>query len=183
MNCAIVRSELDANRHEDARLHLRAADAALAQSRRGTAGTRVDCLRAQAEVAELDRDLDTAAARLTLARGLLETSGNIHGLQYNSVLTDLGGIYFRTGRYKDALAINESTAAALDRNGRGGTLARVTLNVNRASLLYRLGEIRLAEATGREALRSPGIRERSGARDTDPGDSLCHHAEPARPHA
>jgi tetratricopeptide (TPR) repeat protein len=74
-------------------------------------------------------------------------------LQYNAVLTDLGGIYFRTGRYKEALAINESTAATLERNGRGGTLARVTLSVNRASLLFRLGEIRNAEAVGREALR------------------------------
>ena len=84
---------------------------------------------------------------------LLEESSNTRGLQYNSVLTDLGGIYFRTGRYKEALALNESTAAALERNGRGGTLARVTLSVNRASLLYRLGEIRRAEAVGREALR------------------------------
>jgi eukaryotic-like serine/threonine-protein kinase len=83
---------------------------------------------------------------------LLEESGSTRGLQYNAVLTDLGGIYFRTGRYKEALPINESTAAALERNGRGGTLARVTLSVNRASLLYRLGEVQLAEAVGREAL-------------------------------
>ncbi|HEU4747220.1 MAG TPA: protein kinase [Gemmatimonadaceae bacterium] len=152
VNCAIVRSELDANRPEQARLHLQAADSALARIEETPLATRIDCLRAQAEVAEIDRDLDAAAARLTSARALLETSGSIHGLQYNSVLTDLGGIYFRTGRYQEALEINESTAAALDRNGRGGTLGRVTLSVNRASLLYRLGEIRLAEATGREAL-------------------------------
>jgi eukaryotic-like serine/threonine-protein kinase len=152
VNCAIVRSGLDANRHDQARLHMQAAEAALGHLKEIPLATQVDCLRAQAEVAELDRDLDKAAARLASARARLEDSGTIHGLQYNSVLTDLGGIYFRTGRYKDALAINESTAAALDRNGRGGTLARVTLTVNRASLLYRLGEIRLAEATGREAL-------------------------------
>jgi non-specific serine/threonine protein kinase/serine/threonine-protein kinase len=152
VHCTIVRSELDANRPEKARLHMRTAESALAHLDETPLATQVDCLRAQSSIAEIDRDLDTAAARLVDARGLLEASGSIHGLQYNSVLTDLGGIYFRTGRYQEALVINESTAAALDRNGRGGTLARVTLTVNRASLLYRLGEIRLAEATGREAL-------------------------------
>jgi serine/threonine protein kinase/tetratricopeptide (TPR) repeat protein len=153
VHCTAVRSELDANRHEQAKLHMKAAETAIGNINEIPVATRIDCLRAMGDIAEIDRDLDTAAARLIDARGLLESSGNIHGLQYNSVLTDLGGIYFRTGRYKDALAINESTAAALDRNGRGGTLARVTLTVNRASLLYRLGEIRLAEATGRDALQ------------------------------
>jgi tetratricopeptide (TPR) repeat protein len=153
VNCAIVRSELDANRHDRARAHLQAAEAALGKVTQVPVATRVDCLRAQSDVAEIDRDPEKAAARLASARDLLESSGNVDGLQYNAVLTDLGGIYFRTGRYQEALSINESTAAALDRNGRGGTLARVTLTVNRASLLYRLGEIRLAEETGREALR------------------------------
>jgi tetratricopeptide (TPR) repeat protein len=153
VHCALVRSGIDANQHEEARRHLRQAESALGNGNDIPLATRVDCLRAQAEVAELDRDLDTAATRLSNARALLETSGGIHGLQYNSVLTDLGGLYFRTGRYQDALALNEATAAALDRNGRGGTLARVTLSVNRASLLYRMGEIQLAEATGREALQ------------------------------
>jgi tetratricopeptide (TPR) repeat protein len=153
VECAIVRSELDANRHEQARSHMQAALAALARLREPPVATQVDCLRAQADIAEIDRDPAKAAERLATARGLLEESGSTRGLQYNSVLTDLGGIYFRTGRYAEALAINESTAAALERNGRGGTLARVTLSVNRASLLSRLGEIRDAEAIGREALR------------------------------
>jgi eukaryotic-like serine/threonine-protein kinase len=152
VHCAIVRSELDANRHDQARVHMRTADASLGRLGETPIPTQVDCLRARADISELDRDLDAAAARLASARELLESSGNTHGLQYNSVLTDLGGIYFRTGRFREALAINESTTAALDRNGRGGTLARVTLTVNRASLLYRLGEIQLAETTGREAL-------------------------------
>jgi non-specific serine/threonine protein kinase/serine/threonine-protein kinase len=153
VHCAIVRSELDANRHEQARRHLQSAQSALGHLREVPVATQVDCLRAQADVAELDRDLNMAAARLARARGLLESTGSIDGLQYNAVLTDLGGIYFRTGRYREALAINESTTAALDRNGRGGTLARVTLTVNRASLLYRLGEILHAEETGRDALQ------------------------------
>ncbi|HVF16753.1 MAG TPA: tetratricopeptide repeat protein, partial [Steroidobacteraceae bacterium] len=153
VECAIVRSELDANRHDQARMHMQAALAALTRIAEPPTATRVDCLRAQADVAEIDRDLDAAAANLVSAQALLEESGNTRGLQYNAVLTDLGGIYFRTGRYKEALPINESTAAALERNGRGGTLARVTLSVNRASLMFRLGEIQQAERVGREALR------------------------------
>ena len=151
--CTIVRSELDAGRHARAKAQLQIASNALSRLAKPPVGTQVDCLRAHADIAEIDRDVDAAAGHLTHARELLEVSNSTRGLQYNSVLTDLGGVYFRTGRYKEALVLNTSTAEALERNGRGGTLARATLLVNRASLLYRLGEVRRAQDTGHEAMR------------------------------
>jgi tetratricopeptide (TPR) repeat protein len=41
---------------------------------------------------------------------------------------------------------------ALDRNGRGGTVGRVTITINRASVLLRLGEVTRAEAAIVDAL-------------------------------
>jgi eukaryotic-like serine/threonine-protein kinase len=113
----------------------------------------VDCLRAEADMAEDGRDFATAEANLRKAQQLLEENENTRGLLYHAVLTDLGGVLFRTSRFREALALNELTAEALDRNGRGGTLGRVTVAMNRASLLMRLGEVSAAEAAAAEAIR------------------------------
>jgi serine/threonine protein kinase len=151
--CTIAQSALDASRYDESKQKLESAVAVLARLENPPVSTKVDCLRAEADLAELSRDPDTAVARLTEARDLLEQSGNTKGLAYNAVLTDLGGIYFRTNRFREALDLNIQTSAALDRNGRGGTIAHVTVTQNRASLLYRLGEVRRAQEVGLEALR------------------------------
>ena len=135
-----MRADLDANRPELAKEHLEGARAALARLPHPPIVTEVDCLRAAADMAENDRDFATAEANLRKAQQLLEQSENTRGLLYHAVLTDLGGVLFRTSRFREALALNELTADALDRNGRGGTLGRVTVSMNRASLLMRLGE-------------------------------------------
>jgi serine/threonine protein kinase/tetratricopeptide (TPR) repeat protein len=153
IDCAIVSSEVEANRIDESKRKLVDARAVLARLPDAPLGTRVDCLRAESEIAELGRAPETAIARLSEAQKLLEESGQTKGLQYNAVLTDLGGIYFRTNRFREALALNLQTSEALDRNGRGGTLAKVTVTQNRASLLYRLGEVKRAQAVGLEALR------------------------------
>jgi non-specific serine/threonine protein kinase/serine/threonine-protein kinase len=151
--CTIAQSALDATRYDESKQKLQSAVAVLARLENPPVSTKVDCLRAQADLAEMSRDSDAAIARLTEARDLLEQSGNTKGLQYNAVLTDLGGTYFRTNRFREALDLNVQTSAALDRNGRGGTIAKVTVTQNRASLLYRLGEVRRAQAVGLEAMR------------------------------
>ena len=153
VECTEVRSQLDANRYEQAKVHLKEAQAALRRVAKVPVETRVNCLRAEADVAEIGREFETALARLGTARELLERDGATRGLQYNSVLTDLGGVYFRTGRFRNALQLNQQTIEAMDRNGRGGTLGRLTLTVNRASILLRLGEVKRAEATGLDGLK------------------------------
>lgn len=153
VECTSVRADLDANRPELAKEHLASARAALARLPHPPIVTEVDCLRAAADMAENDRDFAAAEANLRKAQQLLEQSENTRGLLYHAVLTDLGGVLFRTSRFREALALNELTADALDRNGRGGTLGRVTVSMNRASLLMRLGEARGAEAAAAEAIR------------------------------
>jgi eukaryotic-like serine/threonine-protein kinase len=153
IQCTLVRTDLDANRYEQAKQRMASARATLTGVSDAHVATQVDCLRAEADIAELGREIDAALTHLDRARVLLEESHNTRGLQYHAVLTDLGGIYYRSGRYKEALALNEQTAEALDRNGRGGTLGRITLIVNRSTLLSRLGEVREAHSVMLDALR------------------------------
>ena len=152
IECTIVRTEIDAGRYDSAEKQMQSARAALARAANAEVATKVDCLRAESEVAVARQDNDAAIAHLATAQRLLEDSDQTRGLQYHAVLTDLGGLYFRTSRFRETLELNERTLAALDRNGRGGTVGRVNVSVNRASILLRLGEIKRAETAMLDAL-------------------------------
>lgn len=162
VQCAAVGAELDANNYSEADRRVKLAREAMQRLGHTPVSTRVDCLRAEADIAHMNRDRDAAIAHLVKARDLLERSDETRGLQYNAVLTDLGGIYYNTARYKEALELNVLTSDALDQNGRGGTLAKAILTVNRSSLLYRLGEIENARKVATEALQR--IRSLQGAK-------------------
>jgi non-specific serine/threonine protein kinase/serine/threonine-protein kinase len=153
VQCAAVTTELDANNYSEAQRRMQLAREALQRLGHAPVATRVDCLRAEADIANMNRDRDTAIANLKKAQDLLERSDDTRGLRYNAVLTDLGGVYYNTARYKEALQINQQTRDALDRNGRGGTLAKAILMINQSSLLYRLGEIENARQVGAEAVQ------------------------------
>ena len=153
VECTIVRTEIDVSRYDSAEQHMQSARAALARTSQPDLITQIDCLRAEAELAEARHDMDAAIQHLRNAQGLLEVSDSTRGLPYHAVLTDLGGIYFRTSRFREAMELNARTAAALDRNGRGGTVGRVTVAMNGASILLRLGEVLSAEAASADALR------------------------------
>jgi eukaryotic-like serine/threonine-protein kinase len=153
VECTIVRTETDAGQYDLAEQHMQSARAALARAPNAEVATRVDCLRAEAEVADARHDMEAALTHLTSAQRLLEETQTTRGLQYHAVLTDLGGIYFRTSRFREALELNERTIRALDENGRGGTLGRVRVAMNRASILLRLGEVQRAEEASRDAMR------------------------------
>jgi eukaryotic-like serine/threonine-protein kinase len=164
IGCVAVQVELEAGRSAEAKIRLESALGDLARAAEPAVATRVDCLRARSDLAIRARNFDEAARLLDQARIALEEADATRGLQYNAVVTDLGGVYFRTARYREALDLNTESAAALERNGRGGTLAHVTVMGNRATLLYRLGETLRAEATGRETLlRLEALRESAPA--------------------
>lgn len=161
VQCAAVATELDANNHSEAARRMQLARDALQRLGHAPATTVVDCLRAEADIAQMNRDREGAIAHLKKGIALLEHTNDTRGLRYNGLLTDLGGIYFNTARYKEALELNILTSDALDRNGRGGTLAKATLMINRSSLLYRMGEIENARKVGAEAMQR--IRSLRGA--------------------
>jgi eukaryotic-like serine/threonine-protein kinase len=152
VECTGVLSEIDLNRYNEAARRMQLANEALDQLSRVPIGTRVDCLRSEAALASSKRDHEAAIAHLEDAQQLLEQSDATHDLKYNLVLTDLGGIYSKTARYNAALEINQRMREALDRNGRGGTMAMATLMINQSSLLYRMGEISAAHEVAAEAV-------------------------------
>ncbi len=152
VECTIVRTQTDAGRYELAEQHMQSARAALARAPNAEVATRVDCLRAEAEVADAQQDREGAIGHLAAAQRLLEDTQTTRGLQYHAVLTDLGGLYFRMSRFRETLELNERTIRALDENGRGGTIGRVRVGMNRASILMRLGEVQRAEEASRDAM-------------------------------
>ncbi len=108
--------------------------------------TSTDCLRARAWQASDNNDPKTAAALLEQARTLLVKAGVRTGPEYTSALNDLGYVYYNQGRYADAYAETAEVGAAFDRGGRGGTLGRVIIHENAATLLLKMGEVRAAYA-------------------------------------
>jgi serine/threonine-protein kinase len=120
---------------------LQQADAALARVRNVPVDLQVDCLRARADLALDKKDQPAALALLQSAHDLQERSGDTRGLQYTSVLVDMGGIYLRSGRLPEAYATTLQVLAAFDRNGRAGTMGKVTSQANLAVILNSMGEV------------------------------------------
>jgi len=143
--CAGVHAEVERGHSEAARERLREANAALARVRNPATESQVDCMRASAEILLEDKQDPAALEVLANARRMLEETGSTRGLQYTSVLTDTGYIYYRTGRYAEALAMARAGVEAFERNGRGGTVGMTIVLGNIATTLYQLGEIRAAD--------------------------------------
>jgi tetratricopeptide (TPR) repeat protein len=159
-NCAKIRSLVDSNDIEEAAARLEEAKRAAARLARPPVGLTIDCLRGQAEILRTGPDPQAARPVLEKARALLESAGSTRGLPYTSTLTDLGYLHFQAGEYREALELNRLVREALERNGRGGTLAMVVTISNQGQLHYRLGEVVQAEELGRESLaRVPTLRE------------------------
>jgi eukaryotic-like serine/threonine-protein kinase len=148
--CAGVRAEVDRGKLAVAKERVRLGQEALARVGNPAVESQVDCMRAAAETMEAESRDAEALKLLQRAREMLEESGSTRGLQYTAVLTDAGGIYYRTGDYAGALAMMENVAAAFERNGRGGTVGMTTVLANQATILYQMGEALGSEARSRE---------------------------------
>lgn len=114
----------------------------------------VNCLRARAERATVAGEWDQAAAFFSDAHARQVAEGLQTGLDYTSILNDLGRVYLQQGRYADAYTSIIEVGAAFDRGGRGGTAGRLIIHENVAALLIRMGEPRAALAE-LEAARHP----------------------------
>jgi serine/threonine protein kinase len=150
--CAGVRSEIERGRLDAARERLRSATGALASVRRPAIESQVDCMRASAHIRIEEANYAAALEILSSARTMLESGGNTRGLQYTAVLTDTGAIYYRTGRYAEALSMAERGVEAFERNGRGGTVGMTIVLGNIAVTLYQMGEVLSADTQFRANL-------------------------------
>jgi non-specific serine/threonine protein kinase/serine/threonine-protein kinase len=152
VHCAMVQSLIDGNALEQAATRLEEAKLAAARISHPPIELQVDCLRAEAALLSAGPDRQAARPVLQRARALLESSGSTRGLSYTSTLTDLGGLHFHAGEFKEALELNRLVRDAFERNGRGGTLGMVITIANQGQLHLRLGEVRRAEELGRKVL-------------------------------
>src|SRR5581483_2023330 len=109
-------------------------------------------------------DAKLATALFEQARALNVASGVRTGGDYTSALNDLGYVYYNQGRYADAYAQASEVGAAFDRGGRGGTLGRVIIHENAATLLLKMGEVRGAYAELYAAQHPVGGPERQPER-------------------
>jgi serine/threonine-protein kinase len=150
--CVGVRSEIERGRPAAARERLRRGEEALAQTSRPALEAQVDCIRAASEIQLFEGHDSAAIALLSNARARLEAAGSTRSLQYTATLNDMGAVYYRTGRYADALAMTEQVARAFERNGRGGTVGMTIVLGNTASILYQMGEVRAADERNRQNL-------------------------------
>lgn len=144
--CSAAREEHDAGVHTDVDRWLSEAAAIVPTSSEPSLRTSTECLRARAWRSSDAGDLDGAAALLAQAHALQVAEGLRTGLDYTSILNDLGYIYYNQGRYADAYRIAIEVGTAFDRGGRGGTLGRIIIHENTATILTRIGEIRAAYA-------------------------------------
>jgi tetratricopeptide (TPR) repeat protein len=150
--CAGVRGEIDRGRLDAARKRLLGATAALTRVRSPAIESQVDCMRASAEILLEDKKVPAALEILANARTMLEGAGSTRGLQYTSVLTDIGYIYYHNGRYAEALSMAQVGVEAFERNGRGGTVGMTIVLSNIATTLYQMGEVLAADGRFRANL-------------------------------
>lgn len=163
--CSAAHEEHEAGVRTDVDGWLREAASIMQTLSEPSLRTSTQCLRARAWRASDRGDAKAASALLEQAHALQVAAGLRDGLDYTSVLNDLGYIYYNQGRYADAYRTAAAVGAAFDRGGRGATLGRVIIHENAATILTRMGEFRAAYAELDAARRPvPGGPEREPER-------------------
>jgi serine/threonine-protein kinase len=152
INCAMIASLLEANAVEQASSRFAEAQRAAAHVARPPIELQVDCLRAEADILRNGPDPQAARPVLERARALLERASATRSLPYTATLTDLSGLHFQAGEFKEALQLNRLVREAFEQNGRGGSLGMVITIANQGQNHLRLGEVKKAEELGREVL-------------------------------
>jgi eukaryotic-like serine/threonine-protein kinase len=139
--CAAADSEASAGILANAPQRLAEAQQLIAQLDAPSVALRVDCRRAEAELAVKQGNMAMGEQILEGAQRLLEQSGQTYRAAYTSVLNELGGIYNETRRFGQALSMTQLIGATHERYGRGGTTARLMALQNEAVVRFNMGEI------------------------------------------
>ncbi|HLS81715.1 MAG TPA: serine/threonine-protein kinase, partial [Steroidobacter sp.] len=126
--------------------------AVLERVRRPSVDAQQECYRAEAQLLEAAGDRDGAIVALQAALDAIENSRARSEAARAVLLNDLSEQYYKQDRPGDALAMNIELLEALDRAGRGGTLAKVIYQMNGAAIYSRLGEVVAAAEAQESAL-------------------------------
>jgi serine/threonine-protein kinase len=160
--CARVYGDAIADIREGVMERIAEAQRLLTGIRHPDSMLQAQCLQAQGRFEQSRGNTVTAEALLQNAMRIVEESGNTHHVIYSMVLTDLGEVYLARNQLREVLRITQLIGEIQERNGRGGTSARLMVRQNAAIALISMGEVRAA-LTEREIinqrvreLESPG---------------------------
>ena len=139
--CNRVDTELDRGRPEEARAQARRGREALARTERPTLGSRIDCLRAEAELAQAEGDPSRAVERLAVAQSLAAAESSVDGGLYASLLTLAAVVKAETGQPAEAYRMQQWLADANRRFGRADALLDLQNRRGMALTLIAWGEL------------------------------------------
>jgi len=158
--CAEARARLMGD-PDAAKANFELGRATLERVRKPSLVARQECYRAEAQVLEAAGDRDGAIAALQAALHGIENSRMPSDAARSVLLNDLSEQYYKQDRPGEALEMNAQLLQALERAGRGGTLAMVIYQMNGAAIYSRLGEVVAAAAAQEQVLaRIDQIEER-----------------------
>jgi serine/threonine-protein kinase len=144
--CALAEAEANGGDFENVAARLASAAQAQARSQATDVELRVECLRPHRELLAHKGDRSGGLAISRQARHLLEAAGATHGTLYNAVLSDVATDLMYDGKVAEALPVYRLSVETHERNGRAGTRVHRISQLNVATALYRLGEVREAWA-------------------------------------
>lgn len=155
--CHIAQNYAEASIMQEAEKYMAEAQRLLAQVDHPELNTRMECLLAQARLAEGNGRFDAAVALLESAIPTIEAADNTHHPMYTAILTHLGAIHVQLNHIPQALLLNQRAVDAHERYGRSDTADSVAAQQNTAAMLLLVGEA--SEALARRELINRRIRE------------------------
>lgn len=144
--CGTVETEVHRGRPDLAAQQLQLGLQALARMPHSNDSTTLDCLVAQADVAEANGDAELAATLVGAALAQAEQTGHTRGNRYPSLLNRLAQLHHLRGDRTASLALWQRGQQLAVAAGRGDSLTRLGAQREEAVILMEWGEIAAAKA-------------------------------------
>lgn len=144
--CNTVQAELGRGRLDEARRQLQKGLGALAQVKRPTLGSIVECTRAEAEVAQAEGDEGRASERIRVGLATMEKAGRTEGAQYGLFLSLQASTHERSGNLQAAFDSLQRVRRWHESLGRNDTINYLASRRAEARILMAWGEYREARA-------------------------------------
>lgn len=151
VQCNTVETELAGGRLDRAEQRMSEARVLLARTREVPPERRIDCIHADATLADARGDRITAVERIEAAIALQER-GDRTDRTYRALLSHAQVLYLHAGRPKDAYAVIEKTLIVLKATDAKNDEALSGALHNQSVALYQMGEVRAALAPDRAAI-------------------------------
>ena len=151
VQCNTVETELARGRLDRASERLREARTLLAARARPPPGEVIDCMHAEATLANARGDHAGAVERINRAIGLQERVDRT-SRTYRALLSHAQMLYLLAGRPRDAYAVTDKTLALLNATDAQDNIAIAGAAHNQAVALYQMGEVSDAMARERAVL-------------------------------